>query len=217
MRGLIEKDIRLTLIRKQTIVVFIAMALFMGVSMNGSFVVAYLTMLAMMIAIGTLSYDELDNGYAFLMTLPIDKKTYVKEKYLFTLGVSVIAWCIGAVLFCIVRAVQGNGGAAFAELPELMAIIPVMYMSGCILIPLQLKYGAEKSRIALFIIFGLIAVVIFGSTTLLSSLNIPVEGISAFLDSISTAVVIPVLCALCIAAAFVSYLISTKIMEKKEF
>lgn len=217
MRGLIEKDIRLTLIRKQTIVVFIAMALFMGVSMNGSFVVAYLTMLAMMIAIGTLSYDELDNGYAFLMTLPIDKKTYVKEKYLFTLGVAVIAWCIGAVLFCIVGVVRGNGGAAFAELPELMAIIPVMYMSGCILIPLQLKYGAEKSRIALFIIFGLIAVVIFGSTTLLSSLNIPIEGISAFLDSISTAVVITVLCALCIAAAFVSYLISTKIMDKKEF
>lgn len=44
-----------------------------------------MTMFGAMIAVGTLSYDETDNGLAFLMTLPVDRKTYVREKYLFIL------------------------------------------------------------------------------------------------------------------------------------
>lgn len=44
-----------------------------------------MTMFRAMIAVGTLSYDETDNGLAFLMTLPVDRKTYVREKYLFIL------------------------------------------------------------------------------------------------------------------------------------
>ncbi len=80
MRGLLEKDLRLTLCRKQTIMLFLFMTLVMGMSMDGSFLVGYLTMLMMMIAVGTLNYDEFDNGFAFLMTLPFDRKTYVREK-----------------------------------------------------------------------------------------------------------------------------------------
>ena len=65
MRGLIEKDLRLTLARKQTILIFFVMALIMGASMDGSFLIAYLTMLATILAVGTISYDEFDNGFAF--------------------------------------------------------------------------------------------------------------------------------------------------------
>ena len=85
MFGLIEKDLRLTLVRKQTLFIFLAMALIMGQSMEGEFLVGYLTMFAVLVAIGTTSYDEFDNGFAFLMTLPFDRKTYVREKYLFCL------------------------------------------------------------------------------------------------------------------------------------
>ena len=85
MLGLIEKDLRLTLARKQTLIIFFIMALVMGLSMNGSFIIGYLTMLATIIAVGTISYDEFDNGFAFLMTLPFDRRTYVREKYLFSL------------------------------------------------------------------------------------------------------------------------------------
>ena len=85
MSGLIEKDLRLTLTRKQTLLIFLIMAFFMGASIDGAFIVSYLTMLGTIIAIGTITYDEYDNGYAFLMTLPFDRKTYVKDKYLISL------------------------------------------------------------------------------------------------------------------------------------
>ena len=39
MLGLIEKDLRLTLTRKQTLIIFLAIALFMGISMDGTFVI----------------------------------------------------------------------------------------------------------------------------------------------------------------------------------
>ena len=90
MFGLIEKDLRLTFARKQTLLIFFIMALVMGISMDGSFIVGYLTMLAAVISIGTISYDEYDNGFAFLMTLPFGRKTYVREKYLFCLKILLI-------------------------------------------------------------------------------------------------------------------------------
>ena len=217
MRGLIEKDIRLTLIRKQTLVMFVAMALIMGFSMDGSFVVGYLTMFAMIVAIGTISYDEIDNGYSFLMTLPFDRKTYVKEKYLFTLILIILAWCLGIVLFGALCVMRHAGAGISTELPGMIAIIPVIYLSGIIMIPLQLKYGAEKSRIVLFIIFGFIAVMLYGSKTIFSSFAKSFAGFGAFLESMSPAVVILVLCAVCAAATFASYLWSRRIMEKKEF
>ena len=110
MLGLIEKDLRLTLVRKQTLVIFLVMALVMGMSMNGSFLISYLTMLAMIVGTGSITYDEYDNGFSFLMTLPFDRKTYVREKYLFSLIVSVAAWCFGAIVFAIIDVVR-NGGA----------------------------------------------------------------------------------------------------------
>ncbi|WP_090163741.1 ABC-2 transporter permease [Eubacterium pyruvativorans] len=35
------------------------------------------------------------------MTLPVDRKTYVREKYLFILICTAAAWCIAAILYCI--------------------------------------------------------------------------------------------------------------------
>ena len=61
MKGLLEKDLRLMLSRKQSILIFIVASLFVAFTMEGSFVVSYLTMLFTVIAISTLSYDEYDN------------------------------------------------------------------------------------------------------------------------------------------------------------
>ena len=42
--------------------------------------------------INTITYDELDKGYGFLMTLPIDAETYVREKYFFCLTGGTVSW-----------------------------------------------------------------------------------------------------------------------------
>lgn len=216
MLGLLEKDLRLTLTRKQTLVIFFVLALIMGMSMDGSFIVAYLTMLATILATGTISYDEFDNGFAFLMTLPFERKTYVREKYLFSLLLAAAAWCVGAILLCIGSGIRHEAASLTEELPMLLAILPVMYLTAAVMIPLQLKYGAEKSRIVLLILFGVIAILIFGSSKVFKDSNALAELTNA-LEGTTPAVVLLALAAGCALITVVSYLWSVRIMEKKEF
>lgn len=217
MRGLLEKDLRLTLARKQTLLIFSVMALIMGISVNGPFLVGYLTMLATIIAVGTLSYDEFDNGFAFLMTLPFDRKTYVREKYLFCLFMDIVFWCVGIILYGVGAAIRHHSVDLIAELPMLASLIPALYLSAAILIPLQLKYGSEKSRIALFLLFGLIALVVSGSKSFSGSAVNPFAVLSPHLERMPSAVILLSLVAVCALITYASYLWSTRIMEKKEF
>lgn len=216
MLGLIEKDLRLTLTRKQTLIIFLAIALFMGISMDGTFVIGYFTMLAMIMSVGTISYDEFDNGFAFLMTLPFERKTYVREKYLLSLLFVAAAWSIGTILYCIGSVIRHNTAALSDELPVMPVLIPLFYLAAAIMIPLQLKYGAEKSRLALAVIFGIIAAVIYGSTRLLDGTNI-LSRLAMTLESISPVIALVALSGICIIVSYVFYLLSVRIIEKKEF
>ncbi|MCR5596112.1 MAG: ABC-2 transporter permease [Lachnospiraceae bacterium] len=215
MLGLIEKDIRLTLARKQTLLIFLVLALVMGLSMDGSFVIGYLTMLATIVAVGTISYDEFDNGFAFLMTLPFDRKTYVKEKYLFSFLSAAGAWCFGVVLYCLGSAIRHQTVMFADELPILLALLPVLFLLATVMIPLQLKYGSEKSRIVLFIIFGIIAVLIYGINKIFDGSDI-MSGAVKTLDGISPIVVLVSIVAVCLLFTCASYLCSVRIMDKKE-
>lgn len=217
MRGLIEKDLRLTLSRRQTLLIFFGMALIMGLSMDGSFLVGYLTMLGSIIAVGTISYDEFDNGFAFLMTLPFERKTYVAEKYLFSLFMDAAAWCAGVLIYCMGNLVRRSGTDLAGELPMLFSLVPVLFLSVSVFIPLLLRYGSEKSRVALFLVFGIMALAVFGARQVLSGREQMLEGFDRTLDSLPKALILLILTAVCGLLSFISYLCSVRIMEKKEF
>lgn len=217
MRGLIEKDLRLTISRKQTLLIFFIMALVMGMTMDGTFIVGYLTMLGAILAVGTISYDEFDNGYAFLMTLPFERKTYVTEKYLFCLCMEAVSWCAGAFIYCLGSLVRNSGGNPAGDLLMLLSLIPALFLSVSVFIPLVLKYGSEKSRVALFMVFGLTALAAFGAKQVMSGQEQAFAGLEAALDALPPAVVLLILTGVCGILSFISYLCSVRIMEKKEF
>ena len=216
MLGLLVKDLRVSLTRKYTVLVILIAALIMGIYMEGPFVLGYLTMIAIMLAVGTISYDEFDNGFVFLMTLPFDRKTYVREKYLFCFISASGAWCFAAVLYCTINLIRHNTAAITAELPMCLVLIPVIYIAAAIMIPLQLKFGAEKSRIVLYLIFGIIAGVVFTGKKMLDDANLT-DQMKTALNSFSPAAAVLALAAVFLLAAFISYLISVRIMQKKEF
>lgn len=216
MRGLFEKDLRLTLARKQTLLIFIVMALIMGAAMDGTFLVGYLTMLGSILAVGTISYDEFDNGFAFLMTLPFERKTYVGEKYLFSLFMEAASWCAGALICCLGSLVRSSGDPV-RDLPMLLSLIPVLFLSVSVFIPLVLKYGSEKSRVALYLVFGVMALIALGAKQVMSGREASFAGLEKTLEAMSPAVVLLILTAVCGILSFISYLCSVRIMEKKEF
>ena len=216
MLGLLVKDLRIALTRKFTLLIILVIALIMGTSMEGPFIIGYVTMIALMLAVGTIIYDEMDNGYVFMMTMPLTRKTYVREKYLFCLLSALVAWLVGAILTCAAYIIRQNASALLEVIPISLVLIPVLFILPAVMIPLQLKLGAERSRIATYMIFGFIAGLIFMGKKLLDESDLPAK-IEPALNSFPPVAVVVAITAFGLLVAFISYLCSVRIMMKKEF
>ncbi|NLM47521.1 MAG: ABC-2 transporter permease [Epulopiscium sp.] len=214
MAGLFEKDIRLLLRRKQMLVLFLALAVVLGFTQEGTFILGYLPFLGMTLTISTISYDEIDNGYTFLMTLPIDTKTYVKEKYLLCLSGTFISWIFAVVLYFVSKYFRESSTVIANEIPMIISFLPVMVLAMAIMIPTQLKFGAEKSRIVLFIIFGITAILSFLFEKVIGTERI--NHMLIKLENINDAVIGVSVVLFVILAAAISYVISCKVMQNKE-
>ena len=214
MRGLLEKDIRLLMHRKQTFLCFIAIAIVLGVTQKNTFMLGYSTFLIAALLVSTLSYDELDHGFTFLFTLPIDRKMYVREKYLLCIGGSIIAWFIALVLYFIVLTVSGSHSVFSEEMVKGLAFLPVAILFLSLLLPLQIKFGVEKSRLVVLgvSVFAGIMIYFLAEKSGMLDGNVVVSALGLIGD---TAIdVIGLLVAGCLAV--VSYLCSCRIMKKKE-
>ncbi|MDD6042358.1 MAG: ABC-2 transporter permease [Eubacteriaceae bacterium] len=212
MRGLIQKDLCLVLQRSRVLVVIIGIGALMGMSTDGSFVIGFLTMICAILTVGTISYDEFDNGYPFIMTLPITRKTYVDSKYVFCLMGGLVGWIISLVIYFICMIVKGNT-ITISSIAETAAFIPVLVLLIALLLPMQLKYGAEKSRVVIIAVGGTAwALGYFVLSNLPNSMK-P----EAFFTGLSDTVITVALVVICIILLAVSYFASLHIMEKKEY
>ena len=73
MTALLVKDWKLLKGQRQFFMVIIGLAAFYAIFMNEtamSFVVTYIAIMMAMFTLSTISYDEYNNGAAFLFTLP---------------------------------------------------------------------------------------------------------------------------------------------------
>ena len=76
MKGMLIKDFRLLKNQGKTLILMLlAVAVFMNLitDVGPSFVVGYITIIFSLFTVSTISYDEFDNCYLFLMTLPVSK------------------------------------------------------------------------------------------------------------------------------------------------
>lgn len=212
MSGLLQKDFCILMQRSRVLVILIGVGILMGFSTDGSFVIGYLTMLCAILTVSTISYDEFDNGYPFLFTLPITKKTYVTGKFLFCLVGGLAGWAISVLIYIGCMTAKGAGFAA-EQWMEALSFIPVFGLLIAIMLPMQLKFGAEKSRLVIAAVAGgIFAIGYIGKQFLPKHLKMP-----AFLADISDMAALAILAGISLAALIISYLSSLHIMEKKEY
>lgn len=216
MRGLIEKDLRLMFKRKQILLVIIFVEIMLGISGSGNFAVVYFTLLGGIIAAGTLSYDEFDNGLEFLFTLPIDRKTYIRGKYVLCAAFCAAAWCISVILYFVTGMITGHSVDILGELPALFVILPSVTMVATVILPLQLKYGTEKGRVVLFVICGCLAAAFVFIQNVLFKTEDALAEFSARLQGISMGAALLGIIAFSILIVFITYNFSVRIMQKKE-
>lgn len=217
MAGLFVKDLRLLMQRKQSIILFLGIALIMGFTMDGSFIMGYLPLLFAVLSIGTISFDEADNGYPFLMSLPIKRSDYVKAKYIFCFLGALCGWVMAIVIYFIANRTRGVTLSMGEELMTAAMFIPLLIIVCSILIALQLKFGAEKSRIILLMFYGIFAVLAVLGSNLLKNTDPEKMAWIKNLDQVSGGTFVAAAFLLSIITFVICYLWSVSFMNKKEY
>ena len=205
MAGLVEKDFRLIWCNKQALIFFLIIGVVIGLQ-NEAVILGWLPFAISILLINTVTYDELDKGYGFLMTLPIDAETYVREKYFFCLTGGTVSWLVAAGLYMILEMKQ--------QMPVDMASqIPVALLIA-LLIPLQLVSGVEKSRVVISGACG-----VMGASVIAFAKLVKTNVLSAFsfLNQMNGWILAGIAVVVIVLLILLSYAISVRIMEKKEF
>lgn len=220
MKGLLIKDFQLSFLNIRMLVVLCFVSIFITSSATSSpaFIISYVTVVFFMFVLSSIAYDEADHSISFLFTLPISRKTYVQEKYAFAL-ICGLCGLVFSTAVCILISMIKNIkliGPDFI-LVALMVYLVLLFMVAFML-PVQLKFGGDNGRIAIFLIFGIIFVAAYIIMKVLERFNIRENDIMEFINRLLTvrsSVFIPAAILLALAALGISYGISLKIMERK--
>ena len=99
MKGLFVKDLKLMMLQKNFLLLILAIVIGMMIFTDDViFPLGFLSFIVSLFTVSTISYDDFDNGNAFLFTLPITRNHYVSEKYFLGLLLGCMAWVLATVL-----------------------------------------------------------------------------------------------------------------------
>lgn len=218
MKGLILKDFYLLKQLKTTFgIMFILSVIILFANEKGDnlqFIIGYMTIIGAMSVVNTISYDETNNSNLFLMTLPISKKLYTIEKYCFGTIIGIMFWAVSLVITTICIIIKQVDIIWIEYLIISVSLLGLLFILLSIMIPIELKFGAEKGRI---IIICTIMAVAFGGSLLVKFLDKNKINYVKYLNIIFNKNWIWFVIIAIIAVIFcISVMISIYIMEKKQ-
>lgn len=216
MKGLIIKDFKLLMMQKSFFITLAFVAVFFSITTDSVFVIGFLTMICSMFVLSTISYDEFDNGNAFLFSLPITRKGYVIEKYIFGIMIGVISLVLSTIIACILTLFL-NGTITNDLFLVSLFYIPVVLVLQSLMLPLQIKFGSEKSRIAIFIVVAIIFIIGYGFNELIRILNVDFTSLVNTVLTMNVSMILMIIMFLSLIIMFISCKISMKIIKNKEF
>ena len=156
MKGLLLKDLYMT--RKYFRNYLFILILFLGLSFSSNenlFTVFYPGLLATMIPVNLLAYDERSHWDIYCATLPVSRDMVVSAKYLMELMLLGSVYLLTIAVQIIRMAVnQEFQWQSFLVLASLLWI--VYLFAGSITLPFMFKLGVEKGRTAYYVMIGII-------------------------------------------------------------
>lgn len=214
MKALLTKDLY-ALKEARTLILLmvaisVAIALWGGIEQAG-FVMGYISILAAILVLTVISYDEADNGQAFLFAMPISRKQYVMEKYLFGWITCFSGWILAGILsaLTVLRAGESFSGE-LRWLPG--GVLLGVLLTQAVMIPVQLKFGGQKGKLAMLVV---LAAAVGGAAALANSGGGQLA--EAVFSKMGSYGLVITGAALLLMGTAVSYCCSLRIMGKKEF
>lgn len=157
------------------------------------------------VCLSSISYDEMDQGNLTIFSFPIERKTYVQEKYVYGLLLLLSALLL-STLFLL-------PWFSWKSIASNMIMFGIGLLFLAVSLPFQLKYGHEKGRLVMLLVLMILAgglVVIDVVIDINGSLKQWLETNSLVLDA-------RIYFGFVVFAYIISLRISISIMEKKEF
>ena len=199
MKGLLLKDCYLTWKYAKMLLfipaVFLAMSAFQP---GNAFYMLYPSIMVAVLPVTLYSYDDRERWTVYAQALPVSRAQYVTEKYLF--GALVLALYLALMTLLYLLADRGGLSAALMLSPT------IGLLGSAIMLPIMLRFGAEKGRIVYLVFLGALC----GAMTFLT--------LSKSIDALSAASSVPkwAPCLIALALYILSWRLSIVLYNKRE-
>lgn len=216
MLGLLEKDLRLLKGQKNFFLIILLITVFLSLNSEDNFAVTYLTFIAGFMTISSFGYDDNGNCMPFLLTLPVSRRLYVKSKYVLGFLLTFIGWLAGMVISTVTAFLHKAPPTAEAVLFQLAWVFLWMIMLSFVL-PMLFKFGAEKGRMATLAMMLVFMAIVFVFTKLAETLGMDIDACLEALAGQQIVVLVAGMAVVTLIIVLISYSISEKIVQKKEY
>ena len=220
IRGLLEKDFRLFFRQGGNlflVLVFVALFFILTGKTAAAFIAMYIPSVLAIYSGNTISYDENGHGYTYLFSLPVNKKIYVREKYIFSFIMTACGWCIGMICAGIMVLINPEEVFDLEMLAmELITFFVFQAIAG-IMIAIRIRFEGEKGRIVLPIAILIIFAVCYTIGSFMKANLELKESILHVIGEIGDFEIAISLIVLSLLVWFASYKYSMRVMKKKEF
>ncbi|MDY4761248.1 ABC-2 transporter permease [Streptococcus thoraltensis] len=217
MKGLLIKDVQM--IKKQLSLVLVLGAILVGISFFSDdtvFPVSFFTYFIGLMAISTISQDDMSKGQAYLFCLPVSRTQYVLEKYLLSFLSIISAWLMSFGVILLSGQSPHHMSLNTFFVPYLFVLFLCCLLT-ILLIPVYLKFGGEKSRHVIMITFAGLFLAYLQVTNVSDDVSDWFASLVNQVLGIELMVLISFGVLIISCTASLSVLISKNIMQKKEF
>ncbi len=210
MKGLLLKDLYMTVKYCRAyffIAIVFALASVWG---NSWFFLAYPIIMASVIPVNLISYDEKSKWSVYVGTFPYSKKEIVSVKYIITLIFLGLAILLSGITQTVHMLIQGTFDLEF--LIVLLVLLPVVgVICPNFMLPAIFKYGVEKGRLVFYgvMIFLCALLAVLGA---IGSVN---DGLPGLFPSLQLWIV-PLILGIGVVLLISSWLLSIRFYSTKE-
>ena len=213
MKGLLVKDFCLLRNQKRLLPIFLILTAWFTVLHTDGFSFPFLGMMAVVLAMSTVSYDEVDRGMTHLFTLPFDRRAYVLEKYVLA-GILLCCAVVLALVSTLIRQLVAHDVDMGSVRIALVLALALGAIFISIMLPIRIRFGGEKGMIIFYVVFAVFALLAVAVARLLPK---QAEAVLDGVTALSPATLAAILFAVAAALLVVSCFLSVKWINQKEF
>ena len=216
MKGLILKDLYNAMTQGKAL---LFMVVIFGVcfanAAEGTLIIMC-TIYAAVLVINNMALDEMCAWETFALTMPVTRRQLALSKYVISVIYAFGGTLLGAIMTVVLRAAGfGGGGAPLGSILVITGVgMAISALFIAVLIPVNFKFGIQKGR---FVLLSIAALIGGGGVLLSGSRGTRIMAAIGTFGEINCMLAALIAAAAVAVILVVSFGISVKIMEKKEF